>query len=273
MSTTVTINPPNQIIVEAINQNEYNVIITAQSGIQVSVSPQSGLQGLKGDIGIGVPTGGYKDQALKKLGDGDYDFHWVTDDIPHGLDKEIQFNDGGIVGSDANFLYDKDAHAVSIGKAVILPNNPLAISGDIDGYIQVNIQNKNIGIDASSDFVATTDDGDDENNYIDMGINNSNYNDPDFGATSRHDGYVLLNGGNLVIGTLTNNKIKLLIGGGTSGNIIGEINASGLNMYSGIKVKENGFNLTDMIVSVNSATAETVAFAAGSKIVIRSDLL
>jgi hypothetical protein len=273
MSVEVTIQPPSQILVTAVNTNEYDIIVTAQSAIQISVSPQSGPQGIKGDIGISVPAGGTSGQALKKLGNGDYDFHWVTDDIPAGLNKEVQFNNNGIFGSDANFLFDKNTGSLVVGKAVILPNNPLAVGGNIDDYIQANIQNKSDGISASGDFVATADDGDDENNYIDLGINNSNYNDPDFNATTAHDGYLMVIGGDLVIGTLTDNKIKLLVGGGTSGNIIGEITSSTLNVYSGIKVQENGFNLSDMIVECDSATAETLAFALGSKIVIRTDLI
>jgi hypothetical protein len=272
MSVEVTISPPDQIIVQAINQNEYNVIVTAQSAIQVSVSPQSGLQGLKGDIGISVPAGGTTGQALKKLGDGDYDFHWVTDDIPHGLDKEIQFNDNGIIGSDVELLYDKDKKAMSVGRPTIFPNVPIAAGGNVDGYVQVTVQNRNDGIDASSDFVATADNGDDTTHYIDLGINNSNYNDPDFNITQANDGYLLVEEGNLVIGT-DKDDIKFFIGEATVGSAIAKITASGLNMYSGMKVKENGFNLSDMIVECDNATAETIAFALGSKIVIRTDLI
>lgn len=273
MSVEVTIQAPDQIVVQAVNTNEYDIIVTTQSAISISVSPQSGLQGLKGDIGISVPAGGTAGQALKKLGDGDYDFHWVTDDIPAGLDKEIQFNNNGIFGSDVELLYDKDKKAMSVGRPVIFPNVPIAAGGNVDGYVQVTVQNRNEGIDASSDFVATADDGDDENNYIDVGINNSNYNDPDFNATTAHDGYLLSNGGNLVIGTITDNKIKIIIGGGTIGNIIGEITSSVLNVYTGVKLQENGFNLSDIIVECDSATAETIAFALGSKIVVRTDLI
>ena len=268
----VTINPPDQILVEALSENSYNIIVTAQSAIQVSVSPQSGLQGLKGDQGISVPAGGYAGQALKKLGDGDYDFYWVTDDIPAGLNKEVQFNDNGKVGSEANFLYDKDKKALSVGKPTILPNAAIAVGGDIDGYVQVTVQNKNDGIDASSDFVATADDGDDESHYIDIGINNSNYADPDFNITNADDGYLFVQDGDLIIGS-TKDNVKTFIGDTTSGSIIHTVSSTGLNMASGKKVQENGFNLSDLIIECDSATAETIAFASGSKIVIRTDLI
>ena len=51
------------------------------------------------------------------------------------------------------------------------------ISGhaNINDYVQLNIKNFNSGIDASSDIVATADDGDEEDGYINMGINSSQF--------------------------------------------------------------------------------------------------
>ena len=219
-----------------------------------------------------MPLGGLAGQALKKIGNADNDVAWVTDDIPHGLNMEVQFNDLGKVGSDANFLYDKDKQALAVGKPIILPNNPIAVGGDVDGYVQINIQNKNNGIDASSDFVATADNGNDTTHYMDFGINNSNYDDPEFNITGPNDGYLLVVDGDLVIGT-TKDKIDLFVGDTTVGSVIGSINAFGLDMKPGMKVSENGFNLTDMIKECANATAESIAFALGSLIVIRTDLL
>jgi hypothetical protein len=278
MSVEVTIQPPSQILVEAIGGNEYNVIVTAQSAIQVSVSPQSGPQGIKGDIGISVPAGGTSGQALKKLSNGDYDFHWVTDDIPHGLDKEIQFNDNGVFGSDANFLFDKAAGSLVVGKAVLLPDNPIGLGGNVDSYLQANIQNKNEGISASADYIATADNGDDTENYIDMGISNSKYNVPEWDIAFPDDGYFWVDGGNDIIGTMTPGKEIIFFVAETiheahpSDIIVKMATNYGLNVVKG-HVQENGFNLSDMIVECDSATAETLAFALGSKIVIRTDLI
>ena len=269
----VQVQSPDKIEVSTSNNIDYTLSLINPTPLQISVSPQAGLPGIKGDTGLGIlPLGGLTGQALKKLGNADNQVGWVTDDIPHGLDMEIQFNDNGIVGSDANFLYDKDKESMSVGKPLILPNAPIAAGGDVDGYIQVTVQNRNNGIDASSDFVATADNGDDTNNYIDLGINGSNYNDPDFNVTNANDSYLLSIGGDLVIGT-DKDKIKLFVGDSTVGSIIGNITNSGLDMINGAKVSENGFNLSDMIIECNNATAESIAFSNGSLIVIRTDLL
>jgi hypothetical protein len=53
--------------------------------------------------------------------------------------------------------------------------NVISGKGDIDNYLQLNIQNKSAGASASSDIVATADNGDETVNYIDMGINSSGY--------------------------------------------------------------------------------------------------
>jgi hypothetical protein len=56
----------------------------------------------------------------------------------------------------------------------------LQITGNIDSYSQLNLQNVNNGAYASGDIVVTADNGDDNDGYINMGINSSNFNDPDF---------------------------------------------------------------------------------------------
>jgi hypothetical protein len=78
--------------------------------------------------------------------------------------------------------------------------------GNTDSYYQVVIQNTNFGANASGDFVITADDGDDENYYINVGINGSGWsgnfivpagdtNLPQF----PHDGYLTVIGGNAAV--------------------------------------------------------------------------
>jgi len=78
--------------------------------------------------------------------------------------------------------------------------------GNVDSYYQVVIQNLNTGANASGDFVITADDGTDEVNYINIGLNSSNFSGnftvpngdtglPDFA----HDGYITVIGGNVAI--------------------------------------------------------------------------
>jgi hypothetical protein len=81
-------------------------------------------------------------------------------------------------------------------------------TGDVNGYYQVVVQNTNSGSGASGDFVITADDGTDSNNYLNIGINSSNWSGnfivpagdtglPEFA----HDGYLTVIGGNIALRT------------------------------------------------------------------------
>jgi hypothetical protein len=278
MNIDITINPPTQILVEAVSQNEYNVIVTAQSAIQVSVSSQAGVQGIQGEPGVGIPPLGAIGQHLAKVSNTSYDTQWVPA-VGSALNKQVLFSDGGNSVGNTDFVFDKDLKALSIGQAIFLPDNPLGVSGNIDSYLQINVQNKNGGVAASSDYIATADDGTDLGIYADLGICNSGYESESWDVAESHDTYVFGDGGNIVIGTLSvGKKIKLFIADieheGHPSDVVLEIDKlNGLNMMSGYKVKENGFSLTDLITECSSDVEETAAFAAGSKIVIRTDLI
>jgi hypothetical protein len=89
------------------------------------------------------------------------------------------------------------------------------ISGhtNIDSYAQLNIKNFNSGIDASSDIVATADDGDEEEGYINMGINSSQFQRVNSVGGPR-DGYVYSAGNDFYIGNVTPNKQVVIFNGG-----------------------------------------------------------
>src|SRR4051794_5452744 len=54
-------------------------------------------------------------------------------------------------------------------------NTVAYLKGSIDSYLQINLRNKSNGTNASTDYIATADNGTDSTFYIDMGINSSNY--------------------------------------------------------------------------------------------------
>jgi len=265
MSDIINITVETTEEIENINVDVQDTVLN----IDVTVD-EAGAKGDSGNNGQGVPMGGTYKQRLVKIDSTDYNTTWETE-TAHGLNKEIQFNDNGIFGSDANLLYDKDLKVLSVGRPDILPNNPLAIGGNSDSYIQANIQNKNNGISASSDFVATADDGDDSSHYIDMGINNSTYDSPDFSGVHAHEGYVLVQDGNLALGSTT--AIKLLTGGFSEENTRGTINDTGIDLVAGNHFSENGFNIVGLIKECASEAEQNIAFALGTKLVIRTDLL
>ena len=109
----------------------------------------------------------------------------------------------------------------------ILPQVVGQFSENYNGYAQINSQNINAGADATTDYVATANNGSDSAFYIDMGINGSGY-DPTSPTNSlgtstyANDGYLYVQGstgapgagGNLVIGTTSTGKVVRFIAGG-----------------------------------------------------------
>jgi hypothetical protein len=83
---------------------------------------------------------------------------------------------------------------------------------DIDSFAQFYAQNLSDGSDASSDIVAYNDLGDGTNNFIDMGINSSNYSSVVYPIFTAGSGYVYNDGGELIIGSATDDVV-LFAGG------------------------------------------------------------
>ena len=93
--------------------------------------------------------------------------------------------------------------------------NVISGKGSINNYLQLNIQNQSSGSSASSDVVATADNGSELTNFIDMGINSSTYTANVYGGAN--DAYLYNVGQNLLIGTgSTGKSLKFLTGGADS---------------------------------------------------------
>lgn len=123
----------------------------------------------------------------------------------------------------ASFPYDGTVTPAIISGSLIISgsevNKPILVSGSIDGFSAIEIHNFDAGNNASSDFVAGSNNATDDGNYIDFGINSSTYNAGFVGAAS--DGYLYLTSsvGELHIGhaaTTANSNIRLFTGGTTS---------------------------------------------------------
>jgi hypothetical protein len=78
---------------------------------------------------------------------------------------------------------------------------------DVNTFAQFYVQNLNDGVDASSDIVAYNDLGDGNTNFIDMGINSSNYSSAVYPVFTAGSGYVYNDGGELIIGSATDDVV------------------------------------------------------------------
>lgn len=101
-------------------------------------------------------------------------------------------------------------------------------AGTSAGFVQNALVNLGTGISSSADYIAYAKEGDNVSGWIDMGITNAAFNDPTYGVTGAHDGYIFMSApdgttgaGNLVIATDntgTQNKIVFAAGGLGTGN-------------------------------------------------------
>ena len=90
--------------------------------------------------------------------------------------------------------------------------NIITAEADVDNYVQFNLFNRNSGSTASSDIVATADNGNEFINFINMGINSSTFTGSVGGP---NDAYLYSTGNDLTIGNATANKhIRFFTGGG-----------------------------------------------------------
>ena len=169
---------------------------------------------------------------------------------------------------------------VKIGSSIEVGNtNPInypglggVFVGNVDGYYQVAIQNLSNGTQASGDFVITADDGDDENNYLNIGINSSgwsgNYTVPagDTGVPQfPHDGYMNVIGGNAVV--FTDNNLFLIANTASAGllkdgdfYVSANISAVNVNVTGNINYTPNtAGNYNQVITNMQKALDELAA--------------
>lgn len=141
----------------------------------------------------------------------------------------ILVNVGGFIGAPAGFSYDYNANtqyvetvnisgrnnrgenAIYGGVAGFTPlgSNVVAqLAGNATTYTQINFQNISADPQASGDYIITANNGTDTENFIDMGIASNTWDgtqNNSLGTSVRpNDGYLYVNGANLVLGTTVN---------------------------------------------------------------------
>lgn len=79
--------------------------------------------------------------------------------------------------------------------------------GNVDSFAQLYAQNLNDGTSASADFVAYNDLGDGLTNFVDMGINSSNYTSVDYPIFTPASAYLFNDGGEMFVGSATDDVV------------------------------------------------------------------
>ncbi len=119
---------------------------------------------------------------------------------------------------------------LQVGAGTALPNSIASFFATVNNYSQINNQNFSNGGNASTDYIATADNGSDTTYYVDLGINSSGYNNASYTITGANDSYLYANNKSLAIGTAENNAanaIKFHTGGTLAANERMRIDNSG----------------------------------------------
>lgn len=124
---------------------------------------------------------------------------------------------------DINSILFVGPNADTFNSAAGLTNPVIVAQINNNDYAQIAFKNTSSGTNASTDFIAYSNNGTDSDGYIDMGITSQNFVDQAFTITGKGDGYIFMVGaaggvdqGNLVLATGdtgTQNKIIFAAGG------------------------------------------------------------
>jgi hypothetical protein len=155
---------------------------------------------------------------------------------PQGSNGQFQYNDSGVLNGTNNMVFDNTTGQITIGNTST--NVQLGFTGSVNSmahfhgnqnsYVQVIMQNVNNGTRASSDFIAENDLGSELENYVDLGINSSTYNDAGFSAMGAGDAYLYTANNDLIIGAAdVGGEVKFITGGTTSSQIRAVIDGNG----------------------------------------------
>jgi len=153
----------------------------------------------------------------------------------------------GLVYANSGIFYGNAASGNGAAFAGVPGFTPLGsnvvmqFAGNVNAYSQLNFQNINSGNVASTDFIATADNGSDTTYYLDLGINSSTFDDPiDYPGFFPNDSYVHNHGGNLLINPESAGKlIKFMVGGTDTTDIIATMSNTQLSVSGIISASGN----------------------------------
>lgn len=129
--------------------------------------------------------------------------------------EQMRINEGGRIGLGSPVLDSLGPEKLLVDAGETSSYNVISGKGEIDNYLQMNIKNSSSGALASTDIVATADNGDESNNFIDLGINSSGSNNPAYPILNgAHKTYLYSTGSELIMGNGTTGKNLLFFTNG-----------------------------------------------------------
>ena len=264
---------------------------TGPSGAQGNSGPAgdmgptgpSGPSGSQGNVGPTGPSGPGANQLLNTTSDVEFNSvnigsgGLVTNGNAHitgnlQVDGAFTFTGTATIISVNSATFFGDVNGFSALYAGVVGYTPLPVTvvqatANYNDYVQINFQNINPSAQASTDWVATADNGSDTTNFIDLGIAGSNWNGTQNNslgtAVQANDGYLWAQGGtgggNLVLAASSSTKsVKIVAGGVGSNNVVAQFTSTGLILNTGT------ITFSDSTVQTTAWTGSTSTLVNGS---------
>lgn len=168
-------------------------------------------ESLPGSTGTPWVHGGNNVTSIQNIGTtSNYSLPFITNNT-----EKMRLTNTGNLGIGTTTFDATNPEKLLVDAGTTTSYNVISGKGSIDNYLQLNIQNRSAGNSASSDVVATADNGNETVNFIDFGINSSTYNAAAFDVTAANDAYLYSTGNDLAMGNATVNKSFKFFTGGT----------------------------------------------------------
>jgi Chaperone of endosialidase len=200
----------------------YETLVVISNGSNWHISSQT--------VPLGSATywsqNGNSVSSLKNIGTtSNYDFPFITNNT-----EKMRLSAAGRLGIGAAAFDATNPEKLLVDAGTTSSYNVISGKGSINNYLQLNIQNRSAGNSASSDIVATADNGNESVNYIDLGINSSAYSNSTYPILNgANNGYLYSTGNDFIIGNGTANKnLSFFTGGYTAANERVRITGAGL---------------------------------------------
>jgi len=128
------------------------------------------------------------------------DLRFVTSSL-----ERMRIDTNGCVAIGATTFTSANPERLLVDAGTTTSYNVISGKGSINNYLQLNIQNRSGGTAASSDVVASNNNGNESSNFVDMGINSDGYATGNI-LSGANTAYLYATGRDFVIGNGSSNR-------------------------------------------------------------------